>query len=417
MSQQSNDSSKVNLALQQAIAAILGDRPIAYHAILARALNSVTAGVLLSQLLYWVPRAQHPEGWVWKTQEEIYEETALGRREQETARRVLKAAGIIEERLAGVPARLHFRVNMERLIGMLSDYQGHPPGGLQSGSVPVTGEINAAAFQFGGKRQSSLAETSDQERAKAPYQNVRKRHTYITENTAETTTENSLETTFNSNLATQQSKPQRKTSSRPANIPLPLSEGRTPPNHLSDGKKSPTAEPKGASRSGLTSIGQALARRSDPVLKTGPQRRSEGPRTAASADAISEDLAEPIPIADGPGRRPRGRPRKEPQTEYLDIVTAEIARELHDENVGSDVVQMRNLLRASGLDEDTFVARLYEARSITRQRANISMSAVGLEGVRNRFPYMVAVLKRDLLGMEEDEAGPRPPVQREAGER
>jgi hypothetical protein len=65
----------VNEQLQDAIDAILYDQPIAYHPIIARAVGSVTAGVLLSQLLYWTPRSRGAEGWIWKTQPEIYYES------------------------------------------------------------------------------------------------------------------------------------------------------------------------------------------------------------------------------------------------------------------------------------------------------------------------------------------------------
>lgn len=150
--------SRVNMELQRAIEAILGDRPIAYHASLARALNSVTAGVFLSQLLYWQPRSQHTDGWVWKTQEQIYEETALTRREQETARAVLRKAGIIEEKRAGVPAKLYFRVDMQRLVERLSDFQQGRAG---------AGEESAPA-QYGGKRQTRMAGSGQQDRRKPP---------------------------------------------------------------------------------------------------------------------------------------------------------------------------------------------------------------------------------------------------------
>src|SRR5262249_2261476 len=118
-----NDQSHrgVNLYLQRAIENVLTSRPIAYHASLARAFRSVTAGVFLSQLLYWTPRSQSNDGWIWKTQTDIYEETALTRTEQETARKVLKSTRVLEERRAGVPARLYFRVNMQRLAALLGE--------------------------------------------------------------------------------------------------------------------------------------------------------------------------------------------------------------------------------------------------------------------------------------------------------
>lgn len=120
-----------------ALRAVLFDPPVAYHPVIARAVGSVTAGVLLSQLCYWTPRAQDPEGWIWKTQEALLEETGLTRREQETARRTLVTAGILEEKRAGVPARLYFRVDVDKLHDLL-------------------------AAQYGGKRHSSMSENAQQ---------------------------------------------------------------------------------------------------------------------------------------------------------------------------------------------------------------------------------------------------------------
>jgi hypothetical protein len=111
---------KVNIQLEAALKALLYDRPVAYHPGIARAVKSVSAGVLMAQLIYWSPRTRDPEGWFWKTRDEIEEETALGRWEQETARKVLKKYGVLEEKLKGVPARMHFRVNIQRLAELLS---------------------------------------------------------------------------------------------------------------------------------------------------------------------------------------------------------------------------------------------------------------------------------------------------------
>ena len=137
---------KVNIQLEETIKALLTDRPIAYHPIVAKAVGSSTAGIFLSQFLYWTPRSQDREGWIYKTQDEIYGETGLTRWEQETARTKLREAGrsdgkkgkeaklggVLEEKLAGVPSRLYYRVNMAALISLLnsqkqSDGEEEPP--------------------------------------------------------------------------------------------------------------------------------------------------------------------------------------------------------------------------------------------------------------------------------------------------
>jgi len=97
-----------------AIFSVLADRPVAYHPGLARVLG-VKEAIFVCQLLYWHGKGKLPGGWIWKTQADITEEIGLSRREQEGARRRLVAAGILEEDLRGVPATMHYRLNLDTL--------------------------------------------------------------------------------------------------------------------------------------------------------------------------------------------------------------------------------------------------------------------------------------------------------------
>jgi hypothetical protein len=85
------------------------DRPIAFHRVLATITGSVAAGLMLSQALYWtrIKRRDQPEsdGWFYKTQAEWEEETALGRSEQETARKRLRQTSFWQETRRGLPAQ------------------------------------------------------------------------------------------------------------------------------------------------------------------------------------------------------------------------------------------------------------------------------------------------------------------------
>jgi len=97
---------------------------IAYYPSLTPVCGSHKAAVMLSVALGWTRSwlRQHPEreGWFWKTREEWRLETGLSRREQETARKALLEAGIFEEALRGMPARMHFRIDLERLGALLA---------------------------------------------------------------------------------------------------------------------------------------------------------------------------------------------------------------------------------------------------------------------------------------------------------
>ncbi len=98
------------------------DRPIAYQPSYAnlksgKVRSGPVAAVFLSQMVYWHNRMDG--GWMYKSQQDIRNETSLTRDEQETARKRLVALGVLEEQLRGVPATMHYRVNAERLEQLL----------------------------------------------------------------------------------------------------------------------------------------------------------------------------------------------------------------------------------------------------------------------------------------------------------
>ncbi len=103
---------------QKIIAEILGTRPIAFNADLARALGSVKAGLLLSQLLYWHKKGKNHE-WFYKTIEELEEETALSRAEQDAAIKICKKFKVLETKLKQIPAKRHFKLNIEKIIQLI----------------------------------------------------------------------------------------------------------------------------------------------------------------------------------------------------------------------------------------------------------------------------------------------------------
>ncbi|HHL0960437.1 TPA: hypothetical protein ACQVH3_005237 [Serratia marcescens] len=98
------------------------DRPIAYQPAFAelrlgKVKSGPVAAVFLSQLVYWHNRMDSE--WLYKTQAEITKETKLTRDEQETARKRLITLGVIDEQRRGVPGKMHFRINVERLEALL----------------------------------------------------------------------------------------------------------------------------------------------------------------------------------------------------------------------------------------------------------------------------------------------------------
>lgn len=87
---------------------------IEYYPKLAKILGSVKTAIFLCNIINYVD-------WFTKTQEEIYNETALTRLEQETARKKLKELGIIEEKYSGIPRKLYFKINHNRFYEIITE--------------------------------------------------------------------------------------------------------------------------------------------------------------------------------------------------------------------------------------------------------------------------------------------------------
>ncbi len=109
---------------------LLGQRCVAFHPRLVQLTGRVTAGLLLSQALYWTRKLALSEparqGWFWKTREDWRNETGLSRWEQDGARRKLKELGLWQEKRVGMPAKVWYRIDLD-VLGQLLE-----PGAFDS---------------------------------------------------------------------------------------------------------------------------------------------------------------------------------------------------------------------------------------------------------------------------------------------
>lgn len=99
-------------------------RHIAFHRRLVDLTSNVKAALLLSQSIYWTRHGRdiaHTGGWFYKTTEQWALETGLSAKEQVGAREVLHKLALLEDRRMGIPARLHFRLDLEQLGMRLAD--------------------------------------------------------------------------------------------------------------------------------------------------------------------------------------------------------------------------------------------------------------------------------------------------------
>ncbi len=130
-----------------------------------------------------------------------------------------------------------------------------------------------------------------------------------------------------------------------------------------------------------------------------PDQPPRQPRSRAT----SEELAPPRRRGRPPKHPAPNRPADDAPPDYIANVIADLTLELSDDehNRRSNITRAVHLWQASGLSVKSFVARLYEARSITRQQGNVKKRASpDAGGLINRMPYFFRVVE-DLVGLKD----------------
>jgi len=124
-----------NQRTPSAFSAALAGRKIVFNATLCEALgDDIHATLLLGQLLFWQEHAEwKPEfvaieskgeaRWMFaKTWNEIQAVTRIKRDTQQKAREVLQRLGLVETVLHGMPAKLHYWVNVPAIEALMTDF-------------------------------------------------------------------------------------------------------------------------------------------------------------------------------------------------------------------------------------------------------------------------------------------------------
>ena len=89
-------------------------RPVAYNPLLGKVAHSATAGLLMSQLLFWWGKGKN-RNWIFKTIKEIKDETNLTRSQQEAAIKKWMGLEVLYLKKCGVPPKRHFQIDFEKL--------------------------------------------------------------------------------------------------------------------------------------------------------------------------------------------------------------------------------------------------------------------------------------------------------------
>jgi hypothetical protein len=170
------------------------------------------------------------------------------------------------------------------------------------------------------------------------------------------------------------------------------------------GAPSPGGETEHRLESEPTAVGEILKRRSTTSPADAPESPRKGPGSAYNG------RGEPNyqPASKGPAKRARADRPARRRVRVPESIQALLqqwsALDFHDEgHTPSNISQAANIFTASGLSESSFIAKMYEARKITQQRATtINKKAEGSAWQYNRAPYFFACL-RDLLGLKEEQ--------------
>jgi hypothetical protein len=108
---------------RQQVKDMLPNRVVGYSPDLARIVGGATIGLYLNQLLFLSDKGANPEGWVYKSEQEMGKETGLTKREQQTARRKLLSLGVIAIMRGGWKNTYHFKVIWEKLYQVIAGIQ------------------------------------------------------------------------------------------------------------------------------------------------------------------------------------------------------------------------------------------------------------------------------------------------------
>lgn len=97
-------------------------RPINFYPSLVKAFKNRNVAIFIGQMGYWRDRITDKEGRIYKTAEEIEDETSLTYKEQIFVRKFLKKRGILTEKYYRSIHRLYFKINWQKVDEIWEKY-------------------------------------------------------------------------------------------------------------------------------------------------------------------------------------------------------------------------------------------------------------------------------------------------------
>lgn len=88
-------------------------RPVAFYPSLVKALEDRNESIFICQMAYWRGKGESANGWIYKTSDEIEQETSLTYKEQTNVRNGLIKKGILKENYARSEHKMYFQIDWD----------------------------------------------------------------------------------------------------------------------------------------------------------------------------------------------------------------------------------------------------------------------------------------------------------------
>nr|DAD64579.1 MAG TPA: hypothetical protein [Caudoviricetes sp.] len=156
----------------------LNARPVAVYPIYIEFTGTVTAGMLLSQLMFYFQSLKKDK--IFKTNEEICAETMLTINELRAAKKIIKECGFIETSKEGLPARTFYKIDWGKYYKIMSAFAAEKQRNNNGEINPASSIKSTRPVELNSRDQLSEIHATN------------KNNNFNTQTTSETTSENSF---------------------------------------------------------------------------------------------------------------------------------------------------------------------------------------------------------------------------------
>lgn len=128
----------------------IAGKPVAYFPQLVKPLGSVNASILFGHFFYWNDKGCSELG-IYRTAEEIEEETGLSVQEQRTARAKLRKCGVLIETEKRIEHRIYYKLDLAVFDALMLQHSG----GAESTAPKCKINIRGVSNQHSGSAEST----------------------------------------------------------------------------------------------------------------------------------------------------------------------------------------------------------------------------------------------------------------------